>query len=101
MNPAVWQKCLKHLEAELTSQQYNTWIRPLHVIEKSNELEVIAPNRFVLDWIRDKYSARIETPVIGVVAGTTGDRCRSPLGTNAPQQADIIPPSPGGCNRGR
>lgn len=61
MNPAVWQKCLKHLEAELTSQQYNTWIRPLHVVEKANELELLAPNRFVLDWIRDKYSARIET----------------------------------------
>lgn len=61
MNPAVWQKCLKHLEAELTSQQYNTWIRPLHVVEKQNELELFAPNRFVLDWIREKYSARIET----------------------------------------
>ena len=45
----------------MTAQQYNTWIRPLHVIEKSNELELLAPNRFVLDWIRDKYSARIET----------------------------------------
>ncbi len=61
MDPAVWQKCLKHLEAELTSQQYNTWIRPLHVVEKTNELELLAPNRFVLDWIREKYSARIET----------------------------------------
>ena len=61
MNPVVWQRCLKRLEAELTSQQYNTWIRPLHVVEKSNELELFAPNRFVLDWIRDKYSARIES----------------------------------------
>jgi chromosomal replication initiator protein len=61
LNPAVWQKCLKHLEAELTSQQYNTWIRPLHVVEKADELKLFAPNRFVLDWIRDKYSARIET----------------------------------------
>jgi len=59
LNPAVWQKCLKHLEAELTSQQYNTWIRPLHVVEKADELKLFAPNRFVLDWIRDKYSARI------------------------------------------
>jgi chromosomal replication initiator protein len=60
LNPVVWQRCLKRLEAELTSQQYNTWIRPLHVVENSNELELFAPNRFVLDWIRDKYSARIE-----------------------------------------
>ena len=61
LNPAVWQKCLKHLEAELTSQQYNTWIRPLQVIETADELELFAPNRFVLNWIKDKYSARIET----------------------------------------
>lgn len=61
MNPAVWQKCLKRLEAELTSQQYNTWIRPLYVVEKTNELSVFAPNRFVRDWIRDKYAVRIET----------------------------------------
>ena len=61
MNTAVWQKCLKHLEAELTSQQYNTWIRPLQVIENANGIELFAPNRFVLDWIKEKYSARIET----------------------------------------
>ena len=61
MNPVVWQRCLKQLEAELTSQQYNTWIRPLHVVENLNKLELFAPNRFVLDWIRDKYSVRIES----------------------------------------
>lgn len=66
MNPAVWQKCLKQLEAELTSQQYNTWIRPLHVVENKEELQLLAPNRFVLDWIRDKYSARIESLLLEI-----------------------------------
>ena len=61
MDPAVWQKCLKYLEAELTTQQYNTWIRPLHAVETPETLELLAPNRFVLDWIREKYSDRIET----------------------------------------
>jgi chromosomal replication initiator protein len=61
LNPVVWQRCLKQLETELTSQQYNTWIRPLHVVENLNKLELFAPNRFVLDWIRDKYSVRIES----------------------------------------
>ena len=64
MDHAVWQKCLKHLESELTSQQYNTWIRPLYVVENTDELELFAPNRFVLDWIRDKYAARIETLLV-------------------------------------
>lgn len=66
VNPAVWQKCLKQLEAELTSQQYNTWIRPLHVVENKEELQLLAPNRFVLDWIRDKYSARIESLLLEI-----------------------------------
>lgn len=57
--PVVWQKCLKHLEAELTAQQYNTWIRPLQAQESEQALELFAPNRFVLDWIKEKYSDRI------------------------------------------
>lgn len=71
MNPAVWQKCLKQLEAELTSQQYNTWIRPLHVVENKEELQLLAPNRFVLDWIRDKYSARIESLLLEIAPDDT------------------------------
>jgi len=91
VNPAVWQKCLKHLEAELTSQQYNTWIRPLHVVENADEIQLLAPNRFVLDWIRDKYSARIEsllielspeTPVsmsLGIGTGNTTQETAPPV----------------------
>lgn len=67
MNSPIWQQCLKYLEAELTSQQFNTWIRPLHAIEDGNSLELRAPNRFVLDWIKDKYSTRIDN-LIGIVA---------------------------------
>jgi chromosomal replication initiator protein len=61
LNPAVWQRCLNQLESELTSQQFNTWIRPLHIVEKPDCVEVFAPNRFVLDWIREKYASRIES----------------------------------------
>ena len=50
---------MKQLEKELTPQQFNTWIRPLQAIERGHRLEVLAPNRFVLDWIRDKYGGRI------------------------------------------
>jgi len=89
VNPAVWQKCLKHLEAELTSQQYNTWIRPLHVVEKTNELELLAPNRFVLDWIRDKYSARIETLLLELSPEHPVSMSLA-VGTKSPGQPDDI-----------
>ena len=56
----TWQRCLKRLEGELTIQQFNTWIRPLQVIEDKNQLRLLAPNRFVLDWINNRLLSRIE-----------------------------------------
>jgi chromosomal replication initiator protein len=57
---ALWQQCLDTLQDELSSQQFNTWIRPLQAEEgESNELCLLAPNRFVRDWVSDKYAKRI------------------------------------------
>ena len=56
----LWQQCLDNLQDELNSQQFNTWIRPLQAEEgESNELRLLAPNRFVRDWVSDKYAKRI------------------------------------------
>lgn len=54
-----WQKCTDCLRAELTSQQFNTWIRPLHAELDGGVLRVFAPNRFILDWVRAKFLDRI------------------------------------------
>jgi len=59
MSQAVWQQCLACLQDELPSQQYNTWIRPLKVNEAGGVLQLLAPNRFVQDWVKDKYFSRI------------------------------------------
>jgi len=57
---ALWQQCLDYLQDELNSQQFNTWIRPLQAEEgDTNELRLLAPNRFVRDWVSDKYAKRI------------------------------------------
>lgn len=55
-----WKRCLERLEGELSPQQFNTWIRPLHAIESDNDIRLLAPNRFVLDWISERYLSRIE-----------------------------------------
>ena len=60
MGPSPWKRCLERLEGELSPQQFNTWIRPLHAIENSNNIRLLAPNRFVLDWINERYLARIQ-----------------------------------------
>ncbi|WP_275288074.1 chromosomal replication initiator protein DnaA [Halomonas elongata] len=61
MSLALWQQCLATLQDELSSQQFNTWIRPLQAEEEgeSNQLRLLAPNRFVRDWVSDKYAKRI------------------------------------------
>jgi len=43
-------------------QQFNTWIKPLRLDSKtpSGQIALLAPNRFVLDWIKNRYLARIE-----------------------------------------
>jgi chromosomal replication initiator protein len=59
LSQTTWQKCLSHLQDELPSQQFNTWIRPLEAEGSQDELRLLAPNRFVKDWVRDKFLERI------------------------------------------
>lgn len=59
MTTALWKRCLDQLEEELPSQQFNTWIRPLHAVQESQALRLLAPNRFVVDWVRQRFLARI------------------------------------------
>ncbi len=60
MDGSVWQYCLDRLEGEVPDQQLNTWIRPLQAVEGQHGLRLLAPNRFVLDWVREHYMQRIE-----------------------------------------
>ena len=55
----LWKKCLDRLEDELSAQQFNTWIRPLQAVNHSGALRLLAPNRFVMDWVRERFIDRI------------------------------------------
>ena len=55
----LWDQILSYLKDEIPPQQYNTWIRPLQVVEKPNLLLLLAPNRFVLEWIKERFLSRI------------------------------------------
>lgn len=56
---ALWQECASYLQDELPEQQYNTWIRPLEPRESAEEVRLLAPNRFILDWVSEKFLPRI------------------------------------------
>ena len=54
-----WQQCLNQLQDDLSAQEFNTWIRPLHAQLRDTSLVLLAPNRFVVGWINERYLARI------------------------------------------
>jgi chromosomal replication initiator protein len=58
----LWDACLRRLEQELPAQQFNTWIRPLapEAGEADDTLVLTAPNRFVLELVRERFASRIE-----------------------------------------
>ncbi len=55
----MWTKCQKHLQDELPPTEFSTWIRPLKASNDDKKLYLQAPNRFVLDWVKEKYLPRI------------------------------------------
>ncbi|MCL1126213.1 chromosomal replication initiator protein DnaA [Shewanella surugensis] len=55
MAVSLWQQCISRLQDELSAQQFSMWIRPLQAEMEGGVLVIYAPNRFVLDWVRDKY----------------------------------------------
>ncbi len=55
----LWNRCVRDLQAELPEQDFNTWIRPLQAVEDGDVLRLLAPNRFVVDWLQQHYMARI------------------------------------------
>ncbi len=59
MGSKIWQKCLDILEDELSSKQYNTWIKPLQVVSDESDVRLLAPNKYILDEVEDQFLARI------------------------------------------
>jgi chromosomal replication initiator protein len=55
----LWNDCVRELQAELPEQQFNTWIRPLQAVEEGKALKLLAPNRFVVEWLQQHYVERI------------------------------------------
>ncbi len=69
MSVELWEQCLQSLQQEFPAQQYNTWIRPLKASpDTTGDLVLLAPNRFVKDWVNDKYLGRIRE-IVNAVSG--------------------------------
>ena len=97
-----WQKCIDCLKVEIPSQQFNTWIRPLHAEMDGDTLRLIAPNRFIQDWVKGKFLGRIseivkelsedKIQVMVEVASLDRSTTAEPKSTNDSRRLDNTPP---------
>ena len=83
MEASLWARCMCALEAELPEHQFNTWVRPLQALEGAGALKLLAPNRFVVEWINEKLLPRIgellrdkstgDVPIVTVEVGSRSE----------------------------
>src|SRR5215471_6655155 len=99
---SLWTRCMGALEAELPEQQFNTWVRPLQAMEGNGALKLLAPNRFVVDWVNANLLPRIgellrdqtngEVPVVTVEVGSRAvaspRAVPTPVPASRPRRAD-------------
>ena len=93
MSVELWQQCVELLRDELPAQQFNTWIRPLQVEAEGDELRVYAPNRFVLDWVNEKYLSRL-LELIGERANGMVPALSLLIGSKRAATARVAPTAP-------
>jgi len=62
----IWDQCISQLEANLSAQQFSTWIRPLQVVAKQKNIYLLAPNQFVRDWVSEHFLSDIQTILDGL-----------------------------------
>src|ERR1700674_68052 len=97
---SFWPSCLEAFRRELTPQQFNTWIRPLRLEHAGDGLVLIAPNRFVLQWVKERFVARIEelatvalgrAPRLALVVAEEQDRpATAPAAVATPAPAKVV-----------
>lgn len=96
----LWKQCVTHLQGDLTSAEFNTWILPLQAKVDGATLRLLAPNKFVRDWGQQHYedrirelSGRLSRGTVGTVSFEIGGIERPSLGAKGkPGHADDAPP---------
>jgi chromosomal replication initiator protein len=96
---ALWERCLEDLRRTVSDQQFQTWVRPLTAEIRGDFLYLLAPNRFVLEWVRDKFHKLIDEAVTradpqiqGIVLELSERKSLKQIGGNLSQVvAPVVP----------
>ncbi len=104
MSSSLWLQCLQRLQEQLPATEFSMWVRPLQAELNDNTLTLFAPNRFVLDWVRDKYLDRINQ-LLNEFCGNDLPMLRFEVGSRPvapvappPQAAAPVQPAPSAFN---
>ncbi|MCG8610005.1 MAG: chromosomal replication initiator protein DnaA [Pseudomonadales bacterium] len=84
MSTELWSQCLQHLEGEVPAQQFNMWIRPLQADMRDDGLYLYAPNKFVLEFVSEKFVSRIKEIFIEISESTPSIYLK--IGSAAPKK---------------
>jgi chromosomal replication initiator protein len=102
VSATVWQKCLGLLQDEYSAQQFNTWLRPLQAHTDEQHLILLAPNRFVRDWVNKHFYSRIEELInqfcgddIKLITVKIGSKTIEPLVASVEALVSVIDSSSG------
>jgi chromosomal replication initiator protein len=87
---SLWNRCLRVLEGELPEQQFNTWVRPLQAIELDGELKLLAPNRYVIEWLGQNLLPRIKELILAFAEGLAPELALD-VGTRAGVMIPVAP----------
>uniref|UniRef100_UPI0024B1E279 DnaA N-terminal domain-containing protein n=1 Tax=Enterovibrio norvegicus TaxID=188144 RepID=UPI0024B1E279 len=90
MSSSLWLQCLQRLQEDLPATEFSMWVRPLQAELNDNTLTLFAPNRFVLDWVRDKYLNSINQ-LLNEFCGVDMPVLRFEVGSK--RVASVAPPS--------
>ncbi len=90
MPESLWNRCLRVLEGELPEQQFNTWVRPLQAVERDGELKLLAPNRYVIEWLGQNLLPRIKELILAFAEGLAPEVALD-VGTRAGVVVQVAP----------
>ncbi|MED6301845.1 MAG: DnaA N-terminal domain-containing protein, partial [Pseudomonadota bacterium] len=91
-NTVLWTQCLEELRREVPEVQFNTWVRPLTVMEDGADFVLCAPNRFIRDFVEEKYSATISQclAAVSTEASLVSVRVVTGAGGSITTQSDAV-----------
>jgi chromosomal replication initiator protein len=70
-NPQIWDTCLQQLRTEISEDDIRTWISPLHSFYSGNTLKLLAPNRYVLNYVKQNLFSQIESTILAMEIGVS------------------------------